>query len=125
MLPLLKQSQRSAESGDRRRGTRRNRYLGGIEGDQTLISSNDEEWTVKGGTTTRGKETVSKEVVFGPVPAASVDPRSTKAAIETTKPQPSSRSSKKRKFSQTVYWDNLRVAVIDRDEPEGKISESR
>ncbi|XP_058978632.1 uncharacterized protein LOC109613882 [Musca domestica] len=66
-----------------------------------------------------------REVVARPVQAASVDPRSAKAKPATTNPQPSSQTSRKRKHSQTLYPDNLRVAVIDRAEPEGKISESR
>uniref|UniRef100_A0A1I8NK73 DUF4780 domain-containing protein n=1 Tax=Musca domestica TaxID=7370 RepID=A0A1I8NK73_MUSDO len=66
-----------------------------------------------------------REVVARPVQAALVDPRSAKAKPATTNPQPSSQTSRKRKHSQTLYPDNLRVAVIDRAEPEGKISESR
>lgn len=50
---------------------------------------------------------VSEKEVVGPVQADSLDPRSAKATIETTKPQPSSQNSRKRKFSQTDHPDNL------------------
>uniref|UniRef100_A0A1I8NK10 Uncharacterized protein n=1 Tax=Musca domestica TaxID=7370 RepID=A0A1I8NK10_MUSDO len=59
-----------------------------------------------------GKKTVAR-----PVETASVDPKSAKANSATTNPQPSSQNSRKRKYSQNLYPDNLRVAVIDRAEP--------
>ncbi|XP_058984888.1 uncharacterized protein LOC131805585 [Musca domestica] len=74
---------------------------------------------------TTSTSSVSKSLVTKPPPTGPSSSKPDKAHKGEVKSQTAGQAGRKRKYSQTIYPDNLRVAIIDRAEPEGKISDSR
>uniref|UniRef100_A0A1I8NKM0 Uncharacterized protein n=1 Tax=Musca domestica TaxID=7370 RepID=A0A1I8NKM0_MUSDO len=74
---------------------------------------------------TTSTPSASKPVATKPLPPAPSSSKPDKVHKGEVKSQTAGQTGRKSKYSQTIYPDNLRVAIIDKAEPEGKISDSR
>uniref|UniRef100_A0A1I8MEJ3 Uncharacterized protein n=1 Tax=Musca domestica TaxID=7370 RepID=A0A1I8MEJ3_MUSDO len=67
---------------------------------------------------TTSTPSASKSVVTKPPPPAPSSSKPDKVHKEEVKSQTAGQTGRKRKYSQTIYPDNLRVAIIDKAKPE-------